>query len=72
MPSTAVLQFRDMKDPTQKLEVRWRDVESIIRDLVEAAINIVGDRARKDVEDEAHARARRRERPAAKRPSVTT
>ena len=33
-----------------------RDVESIIRDLVEAAINIVGDRARKDVEDEARAR----------------
>ena len=33
-----------------------RDVESIIRDLVEAAISIVSDKARKDVEDEALAR----------------
>lgn len=33
-----------------------RDVESIIRDLVEAALRIVGDKARQDVEDEALAR----------------
>jgi ATP-dependent HslUV protease ATP-binding subunit HslU len=33
-----------------------RDVESIIRDLVEAALRIVGDKARVDVEDEALAR----------------
>ena len=33
-----------------------RDVESIIRDLVEAALRIVGDKARLDVEDEALAR----------------
>ena len=33
-----------------------RDVESIIRDLVEAALRIVGDKARLDVEDEAFAR----------------
>jgi ATP-dependent HslUV protease ATP-binding subunit HslU len=33
-----------------------RDVESIIRDLVEAAISIVSDKARKDVEGEAQSR----------------
>ena len=33
-----------------------RDVESIIRDLVEAALRIVGDKARQDVENEALAR----------------
>ncbi len=33
-----------------------RDVESIIRDLVEAALRIVGDKARQDVRDEALAR----------------
>lgn len=33
-----------------------RDVESIIRDLVEAALRIVSDQARQDVEDEALAR----------------
>lgn len=37
-----------------------RDVESIIRDLVESALSIVGDQARKDVEDEAHARVEER------------
>lgn len=37
-----------------------RDVESIIRDLVEAAISIVSDKARKDVEDEAVARVEER------------
>lgn len=37
-----------------------RDVESIIRDLVEAAIGIVSDKARKDVEDEAVARVEER------------
>tara|TARA_R110002072_G_scaffold303121_1_gene494559 strand:- start:93494 stop:94948 length:1455 start_codon:yes stop_codon:yes gene_type:complete len=37
-----------------------RDVESIIRDLVEAAIGIVSDKARKDVEDEAVTRVEER------------
>ena len=37
-----------------------RDVESIIRDLVEAAIRIVSEKARKDVEDEALARVEER------------
>ena len=37
-----------------------RDVESIVRDLVEAAINLVRDRKRKDVEPEAKQRAEER------------
>jgi hypothetical protein len=29
MPANAVLQFREVSDPTRKLEVRWKSVESI-------------------------------------------